>query len=827
MNLSKYFKAFAALIFGGSVLTGCQDKFDDVAVEVPVATQTANITIADFKAMFWQDEASNYCDEIPAREDGTHYVIKGRVVSSDYEGNIFKKLVIQDETAALAMSINQYNLYLLHRVGQELVIDLTGMYAGKYAGCFQLGFPSWYANGNTWQTSFMAPELFNSHCELNGLPEPAKVDTMLIENFSTIGSSPAELQKWQSQLIRLNNVKFANAGVEGATLCANYKTSVSDEQNQALNVGDTQVTVRTSGYSRFWNTPLPASEFDIVGILDYYNGNWQLILNDANGLMNIGNPTNKGSKNDPYTITDAINVIKGGSSSASGWVGGYIIGTVAPEVTEIKTLADITTAEPFIMNNSLVIVDNVDNYDISNILIVNLPQGTPIAEYGNLVDNPDNLGKFFKVQGRLGEEMNANAVINNTGTVSTFEIEGLELEDPNAPVESGDGTEAKPYNVTQVIALNNPGTTAWVEGFIVGYYDYDNNSALVTAAGSVNSCVAIAADPNETDKTKTVAVQLPVGDIRSAVNLTDHPENLGKKLAIQGSLTKYFGLPGVKDATAFKLNGEGSGSGGDTPVTPPADGNGDGTKESPYNCAAVIALNNPGTKAWVKGYIVGVYNYDNNSALEASAGSVNTCVAIADNPNETDKNKTVAVQLPVGDIRTAVNLVDHPENFGKLLSIEGELIKYFGLPGVKNATAYELEGAGSGGDTPVTPPSGDVNGDGSETSPYDVADVLTLNVLDGSVKGWVEGYIVGSIKNSAPVFGTEGAANTNLLLAASATETDYAKCIPVELPSGSIRTALNIVDNPSLVGKKVMIDGTLTKYFSRAGLKAPTAYKTL
>ena len=268
MNLSKYFKAFAALILGGSVLTGCQDKFDDVAVEVPVASKTANITIADFKAMFWQDEASNYCDEIPAREDGTHYIIKGRVVSSDYEGNVFKKLIIQDETAALAMSINQYNLYLIHRVGQELVIDLTGMYAGKYAGCFQLGFPSWYANGNTWQTSFMAPELFNSHCELNGLPEPAKVDTVLIENFANIGSSPAELQKWQSQLIRLNNVKFANAGVEGAMLCANYKTSVSDEQNQALNVGDTQVTVRTSGYSRLWNTPLPASEFDIVGLLD-------------------------------------------------------------------------------------------------------------------------------------------------------------------------------------------------------------------------------------------------------------------------------------------------------------------------------------------------------------------------------------------------------------------------------------------------------------------------------------------------------------------------------------------------------------------------------
>lgn len=833
MKISKYIKTLAALLFGTSALTGCQDKFDDVAVEVPVATQTANISIADFKAAFWQDEASNYCDEIPAREDGTHYIIKGRVISSDYAGNVFKKLIICDGTAALAMSINQYNLYLTHRVGQELVIDLTGMYAGKYAGCFQLGFPSWYANGNTWQTSFMAPELFNSHCELNGLPETdaPEVQPVVIENFSSIGSSPAELQQWQSRLVRLNNVKFANAGVEGEMLCANYKTSVSAEQNQALNVGDTQLTVRTSGYSNFWNTPLPASEFDIVGILDYYNGNWQLILNDVEGLMNIGNPTNKGSQNDPYSVTEAAALIASGTS-ASGWVSGYIVGTLAPEVTEVKTLADIWTTEPFIMNNSVVIVPDVDNYTLDDILLVNLPQGTPLAEYVNLVDN-ENLGKQLKIQGRFAKDMGLNAVINTTGAVSTFEIEGLEIEDPNAPVESGDGTEEKPYNVTQVISLGNPGTKAWVEGYIVGYYDYDNNSALVNAAGSVNSCVALAADPNETDKNKTVAVQLPVGDIRTAVNLADHPENLGKKLAIQGSLVKYFGLPGVKDATAYKLNGEGSGSGSgsgnETPSTPTEGATGDGTKASPYNCAAVIGLNNPGTKAWVKGYIVGVYNYDNNSALESTPGTVNTCVALADNPNETDKNKTVAVQLPVGDIRTAVNLVDHPENLGKLLAIEGELVKYFGLPGVKNATAYELEGAGNGGnsgdDQPVTPPSADTTGDGTEAKPYDVADIIALNCLDGSIVGWTEGYIVGSLVNSAPVFGTEGAAATNLILAPSASETDYNKCIPVELPSGAIRKALNLQDNPGNLGKKIEINATLTKYFSRAGLKKPTAYK--
>ena len=78
--------------------------------------------------------------------------------------------------------------------------------------------------------------------------------------------------------------------------------------------------------------------------------------------------------------------------------------------------------------------------------------------------------------------------------------------------------------------------------------------------------MALAADPNETNKEKTVAVQLPVGALRSAINLLDHPENLGKELAICGDLTAYFGLPGVKNATEAILDGETLGGGSDTPA---------------------------------------------------------------------------------------------------------------------------------------------------------------------------------------------------------------------------------------------------------------------
>ncbi len=91
----------------------------------------------------------------------------------------------------------------------------------------------------------------------------------------------------------------------------------------------------------------------------------------------------------------------------------------------------------------------------------------------------------------------------------------------------------------------------------------------------------------------------------------------------------------------------------------------------------------------------------------------------------------------------------------------------------------------------------------------------------------VEGYIVGTT-NSGPSYNTTGPFDgqaTNIAIADSPTETDKGKIMPVQLPSGSIRTALNLADNPNNLGGKVQISGTLTAYFGAPGLKSPTSYQ--
>lgn len=92
----------------------------------------------------------------------------------------------------------------------------------------------------------------------------------------------------------------------------------------------------------------------------------------------------------------------------------------------------------------------------------------------------------------------------------------------------------------------------------------------------------------------------------------------------------------------------------------------------------------------------------------------------------------------------------------------------------------------------------------------------------------VEGYIVG-ITNNGPsyVFQAPFTVDTNIALADSASERIKQNILPVQLPSGTIRTGLNLKSNPNLLGKKIRITGKLEAYFGVPGLKSPTSYEIL
>ena len=50
-------------------------------------------------------------------------------------------------------------------------------------------------------------------------------------------------------------------------------------------------------------------------------------------------------------------------------------------------------------------------------------------------------------------------------------------------------------------------------------------------------------------------------------------------------------------------------------------------------------------------------------------------------------------------------------------------------------------------------------------------------------------------------------------------ETNVNNCMPVQLPSGAVRTGLNLQDNPGNLGKQVLLNGNIEKYFGATGIK--------
>ena len=406
MKLSRLY-LLPALALAAVGVVGCSDKFDTPPMVVPHTDIEANITIFDLKKQYWNDDR-NYIDTIGLSANGDSLYIKGRIVSSDESGNIYKALYIQDETGALCMSIDRNNLYNEWRVGQEVIMSVSGMYIGKYNGLQQFGQPE-YTEKFGWEAAFMNYEFFKSHARPNGLPDVSKIDTVDID----LGSLPAsgdELIRLQGQLVRLRNVHFPEA--DGMTTFSDAEESTNRTVEDAD--GNT-IIMRNSSYADFQPDLLPMGNGDIIGILGFYGEDWQLLLRSTDDLIGFTTDTN-GTEINPYTIEQAIEL----QGSASGWVTGYIVGAVAPEVTTVTSDADIEWAAPTTLGNTIVIGMTADTRSIAQCIVMELPQGSALQNTVNLAEHPEALGTQIWVKGKLENYMGTYGLTGNSGSAGEF-----------------------------------------------------------------------------------------------------------------------------------------------------------------------------------------------------------------------------------------------------------------------------------------------------------------------------------------------------------------------------------------------------------------------
>ena len=151
MKITKIFTLLAAAILA----VGCYEKFNDVEV-LPLVDDASfeqmfpdaeHITIAELKNAFGTisntgvNSGWNNTIYKLVGEDifvGRDVYIKGKVISDDTEGNIYKSLHIQDETTGIELKLNN-NVGLKYKKSTWVYVRLTGLYLGNYRMMLSLG----------------------------------------------------------------------------------------------------------------------------------------------------------------------------------------------------------------------------------------------------------------------------------------------------------------------------------------------------------------------------------------------------------------------------------------------------------------------------------------------------------------------------------------------------------------------------------------------------------------------------------------------------------------------------------------------------------------
>lgn len=268
------------------------------------------------------------------------------------------------------------------------------------------------------------------------------------------------------------------------------------------------------------------------------------------------------------------------------------------------------------------------------------------------------------------------------------------------------GSAGAPLTVSEFLAQGVPTEAVadtYVQGYIVGWIDGMNlkTGCKFTLPASSATNLLLAGSSSETDYNYCIPVQLPSGSVRNALNLLDNPENLGHEVILCGSHEKYFGGNGLKSISKYEWVG-------DAPVheTPSYGPEVTGTPEKPLDVEAFKAAASAGTsipntylKAFIVGYVPGMSLDEGivGSATGENVSESNILVAATANPASLDD--CVPVQLPFGEVRTALNLKANPGNLGKEVTLLGTHTGYFGVTGLKEVVAYAF------GNEVIVPPA--------------------------------------------------------------------------------------------------------------------------
>ena len=277
MKSLKYLKlALFALVIGLSATSCMDDDWTDPTGEVaPFGNnqlqETNVVSIADLKAQYGAMQKDKVNDTVRIA-DGVQ--IKGRVTGNDIAGNIYNQIMLEDATGGIIISVAQGGLNGQLQIGQEILVDLGGLYYGTYRTQPQIGTPYTDFKKNQTYPSRISRTEWQTRFKILGKPDASLVVPHVFETseVSTLNNETVA-HKYTGQLVTLKGVEFDKADgtvtfapeAEGATTGHGVTRYFKGYTGQKKQIG-----IRTSCYAKFAAEKLPKGKLNVTGILTVY-----------------------------------------------------------------------------------------------------------------------------------------------------------------------------------------------------------------------------------------------------------------------------------------------------------------------------------------------------------------------------------------------------------------------------------------------------------------------------------------------------------------------------------------------------------------------------
>lgn len=287
----KNIKYLLMLVLACSLFTGCMDDDWDTPNAEALNKAYGNQEIAETNVITIGSLKEQYESVINASTNSYEQItedvqIKGRVVGNDIGGNIYNEVSIDDGTGAILICISQGGLFSYLPVGQEIVVDLKGLYIGGYGKQAEIGMPYTNAKGNSY-VSRMSRVLWNKHFKLTGVADASKV---VAEEFDVSKRTNDDyLIANNGKLMTIKNVEFTNADGK-TTFAPSDEKDAANSVNRGLSqngkaIPTSSLVVRTSSYADFAAKQLPTGKLNITGVFTRYRTTWQILIRDERDIQ--------------------------------------------------------------------------------------------------------------------------------------------------------------------------------------------------------------------------------------------------------------------------------------------------------------------------------------------------------------------------------------------------------------------------------------------------------------------------------------------------------------------------------------------------------------